>query len=60
MNNKIDTKDATKHVPLMTELNDENIEQTLGGKAIEIGGYLTITCECGCSMCTSWIYGCTN
>lgn len=45
-------------VPQMQELSDDSLREMMGG--IGCGGYCTITCECGCGICTSWIYSCTS
>lgn len=53
-------ENALQAVPMMQELSDENLREMMGGLPPGCGGYCTITCECGCSICTSWIYACTR
>lgn len=52
---------ALAAVPMMNELNDENLRQLMGGLVMtdDPGRWPTVTCECGCSICTSWWYACT-
>ncbi len=56
MNNQ-HMENALKAVPAMEELSDESLRAMMGGWS---GGYCTITCECGCTLCTSTIYSCTR
>jgi len=50
---------ALSAVPQMQELSDESLREMMGGVG-GCGNFCTITCECGCSICTSWIYSCTS
>jgi hypothetical protein len=50
---------ALRAVPQMQELSDENLREMMGGDG-GCGNFCTYTCECSCSLCTSWIYACTS
>ena len=49
---------ALNAVPMMEELSDEALREMMGGAPC--GWVCSITCDCGCAICTSWIYGCTR
>lgn len=49
---------ALQAVPMMQELSDDNLREMMGG--LPCGRWCSVTCDCGCSICTSWIYGCTS
>lgn len=56
-------QDALAAVPMMNELTDENLRQLMGGMTAvddRAGRWPSVTCDCGCSICTSWIYACTK
>jgi hypothetical protein len=54
----IQSTTAVQAVPMMEELSDEALREMMGGAPC--GRICSITCDCGCSICTSWIYGCTR
>jgi hypothetical protein len=49
---------AMNAVPMMEELSDEALRQMMGG--VPCGAICSVTCDCGCWICTSWVYGCTR
>jgi hypothetical protein len=53
-------ENALQAVPQMQELSDDSLRQMMGGLADGCGRYCSITCDCGCTLCTSWIYSCTS
>jgi hypothetical protein len=52
------SNNAMQAVPQMQELSDESLREMMGG--LPCGRYCSITCDCGCTLCTSWIYSCTS
>lgn len=50
-------ENALKSVPSMEELSDDNLREMMGG--VPCGRICSITCDCGCSICTSILYTCT-
>ncbi len=62
-NDKMDMAIIEAQVPLMAEMSDEQLDNLMGGSAAidkGIGNWFTVTCECGCTICTSTIYSCTR